>query len=142
VRHICIAAIKRKVQTASCKYTQIYEVENFEEIDFINRSDFSLESDELPIMSLRQVKKRWWIFGEQEHWWAFTTHKIIGKINGRILSIPLEQIQKINWGDWKGYQKKEIITITVQFGENQIEKLFLETGRAALIPIYTVMNVH
>jgi hypothetical protein len=133
VRHICIAAIKRKTcQPYDYKFTKFYETDFIENISFTSVSDFLFEENELPILSIHQ---------SENNWWALTTHKIIGKINHKAITIPLNDIYEMNWGDFKGYRKEEITKVLVHLKDKTIEELFIETGKASMIPIYGFMNV-
>jgi hypothetical protein len=133
VRHICIVTIKRKtIQPYNYKFTKFYETESIENIDFINTLKFIFEQNELPILSVYQ---------SENNWWLLTTHQVIGNINNKNIVIPLNEIEKIDWDDFKGIRKKEITEISIHLVNDKTEKLFIETGKASMIPIYSFMNV-
>ena len=70
-----------------------------------------------------------------------TTHKIFGKIDNQIKVIFFDDIMDIDWGDYKGRNKREIGKIRITLHNKTVETLFIETGGASMIPIYAFMNV-
>lgn len=112
------------------KFTEYYESTKSEHLESIN-DEIELEEGELPIAST--------IVSPTE-WTFVTTRKIIGRLDDRKSSVPVDQIEKWSWGDFKGLRTEGSIQ---KFTINESESLnfVYETSYASMVMIYAIMTI-
>ncbi|MEQ8415830.1 MAG: hypothetical protein RJQ09_11980 [Cyclobacteriaceae bacterium] len=131
IRDICVAAIKRStIPPFDFPYTSVYEdgegIENTEV-----KKSVIVQDNECLICST---------IIDEKIWTVLTTRRILSFEGVGLKQHLLLNINKWDFGDFKGYSKQTFTMGFLSFGDGDIIPVFVETGRASMVMIYGIMT--
>lgn len=127
-KEVCIASIKRfTIPPLEFELTNIYEVIPDKNTDYIE-----LENGEELICSTIVNEFIWSILTTRR---IFTLEGIRQKVH------RLDKLKTSEYGDFKGYSKQKFTKGYLQFEDNEIVPIFIETGRASMVMIYGIRTI-
>ncbi|MEP4091616.1 hypothetical protein [Reichenbachiella sp.] len=125
IHKICVRNItKSLMEDANLKYTQI-----FKKIEEVNIDEVILATEEIPICST---------ILDKHNWSLLTTQRLITKKEGTILETDIETANNLKYGDFKGYQDKEITMGKVETSDGEELEYFIETGKTSMVMVQGV----
>lgn len=126
----CIESIKRfTVHPLDFNLTNIYEAEA--DLNFMN-SQFDLEPGEEPICSTIINDSMWSIL---------TTRNIYTLEGVRKKMHKLSALKFFESGDFKGYSGQKFTTGYLHFEDDEIIRVFIETGFPSMVMIYGIKTI-
>lgn len=92
----------------------------------------TFEEGELPICSTVL---------DSERWTVLTTRRILTCEGSGVIQHSLPEMQRSEWGDFKGGSKQSYTKVSILFTDNTFIPVFIETGRASMVMIYGMETV-
>ncbi len=133
IRNICIASVKRRTpKPFDFSFTCFFEKETLKEIDNEVLNFSPVSEHELPI-SRTLVDRNNWTF--------VTTRQIVSCVNGIVKAAPADKISIWDWGDFKGHNNVLFTVGTLQLDNDLPFEIFIETKRASMVTIYSIMTL-
>ncbi len=128
IHNICIAKIKRStMKPYDFKWTKFYEMDSK---DLFKYYPFKLDNEELIISST---------IIDSENFSILTTRKLITLENGILFSGDLKNAKDQFYGHFKS-EKEEFTFGSVELENELILKYFIETGKASMVMIQSIVT--
>ena len=126
----CLESIKEfTIAPIDFKYTSVYELDaNTDSL----RNCINLNPEEEIICSTVINDKLWSIL---------TTRRIVTREGLRTTEHRLTKLKYHNYGDYKGFSNQLFTKGFLQFDDDQILPILIETGRASMVMIYGMRTI-
>lgn len=129
----CIESIKRfTIPPLEFDFTNIYEDDHHEaDLSFMN-GQFELEQGEEPICSTVINEKTWSLL---------TTRSIYTLEGVKKKTHQLSALKFFESADFKGYSGQQFVTGYLHFDDDEIVRVFIETGIPSMVMIYGIKTM-